>query len=153
MAFFAWRAKKPWPKLSTVARSWPTRPRAMTSSTPKSSGRPQELGHVPAGLPGGSAGRLDGLPAGQPGQAPGTPGQARPQVLPVRRLVMRYVGTWEKVDRSRIPIVLFGQVCLRGLARYWPHIVATRLLFVDILKCLISFKKDVLLDPYKVTKH
>ena len=34
-----------------------------------------------------------------------------------------------------------------------PIVVATRLQFVDILKCLISFKKDILLDPYKVTKH
>ena len=33
------------------------------------------------------------------------------------------------------------------------HIVATRLLFVDTFKCLISFKKDALLDSYEVNKH
>ena len=32
-------------------------------------------------------------------------------------------------------------VAVRGLAIYWPHIVATRLQLVDIRKCLIFFKK------------
>ena len=40
-----------------------------------------------------------------------------------------------------------------GLARFWPHTVATRLLFVDIWKLQIYFKKHVLVYPYEVTKH
>ena len=39
-----------------------------------------------------------------------------------------------------------------GLARYWPHMVATRLHFLDIWNCIISLKKDRLLDWYEFTK-
>ena len=41
-----------------------------------------------------------------------------------------------------------GPHMLGDLARYWPHMVATRLEFVDIKKCLIPFKKDILFDSF-----
>ena len=45
-----------------------------------------------------------------------------------------------------------GPHMLEDFARYWPHMVATRLEFVDIRKCLISFKRTSCLTHFRLLR-
>ena len=56
-------------------------------------------------------------------------------------------------DKLKLTATAYRKCNIRGLARYWPHMVATRLNFLDILKYIIILLKDGLLDLYEVIKH